>query len=165
MVSSLPLFANIMSASCSFKIEGWGNANKQSLIFQNMDSNRTVNEWLYLSNYSSPSSTKIIVRQQKGAYSGVDITGLPVSVSVNYVAGGRYIESISMNNDSLEVLSQQFPDGLGANGMFFLGGATVDSVGRYFRGRIYNLRLYSRAITAAELAANYAVDKARFNLQ
>ena len=28
----------------------------------------------------------------------------------------------------------------------------------------YNVRIYSRALTAAEVAANYAVDKARFNL-
>lgn len=29
---------------------------------------------------------------------------------------------------------------------------------------VYNIRLYSRALTAAEIAENYAVDKARFNL-
>ena len=33
-----------------------------------------------------------------------------------------------------------------------------------FQGRIINIRLYSRALTADEIAANYAVDKARFNL-
>jgi len=31
-------------------------------------------------------------------------------------------------------------------------------------GRVSNIRLYSRALTAAEIAANYAIDKARFNL-
>ena len=31
-------------------------------------------------------------------------------------------------------------------------------------GKMYCMRLYSRALTAAEIAANYAVDKARFNL-
>lgn len=29
---------------------------------------------------------------------------------------------------------------------------------------VYNIRLYSRSITSVEIAANYAVDKARFNL-
>lgn len=29
---------------------------------------------------------------------------------------------------------------------------------------VYSVRLYSRALTAAEIAANYAIDKARFNL-
>ena len=31
-------------------------------------------------------------------------------------------------------------------------------------GTYHNLRVYSRALTAAEIAANYAIDKARFNL-
>jgi len=31
-------------------------------------------------------------------------------------------------------------------------------------GRLYNLRFYSRALTADEIAANYAIDKARFGL-
>ena len=35
---------------------------------------------------------------------------------------------------------------------------------RTLRGKVYNLRLYSRALTAEEIAANYAIDKARFNL-
>ena len=33
-----------------------------------------------------------------------------------------------------------------------------------FWGEIYCIRLYSRALTASEIAANYAVDKERFNL-
>ena len=30
--------------------------------------------------------------------------------------------------------------------------------------KMYNLRLYSRALTADEIASNYAVDKARFGI-
>ena len=33
-----------------------------------------------------------------------------------------------------------------------------------FRGRVFNIRIYSRALTPAEVAANYAIDKARFGL-
>ena len=33
-----------------------------------------------------------------------------------------------------------------------------------FYGEIFSLRLYSRALTAAEVAANHAIDKERFNL-
>ena len=33
-----------------------------------------------------------------------------------------------------------------------------------FVGSYYSVRLYSRALTAEEIAANYAIDKARFNL-
>ena len=34
----------------------------------------------------------------------------------------------------------------------------------WFSGEIYNLRVYSRKLTAQEIAANYAIDKKRFNL-
>ena len=30
--------------------------------------------------------------------------------------------------------------------------------------KVYNLRIYSLAMTAEEIAHNYAIDKARFNL-
>ena len=33
-----------------------------------------------------------------------------------------------------------------------------------YTGQYHCLRLYSRALTAAEIAHNYAIDKARFNL-
>lgn len=36
--------------------------------------------------------------------------------------------------------------------------------GRHTLGELYAIRIYSRALTSAEIAANYAVDKARFNL-
>lgn len=41
------------------------------------------------------------------------------------------------------------------------------NVGSYnaFRGLIKSLRFYDRALTQSEIAANYAIDKARFNLQ
>ncbi len=40
----------------------------------------------------------------------------------------------------------------------------IGVVNQYARHRLFNLRLYSRAITAAEISANYAIDKERFNL-
>ena len=33
-----------------------------------------------------------------------------------------------------------------------------------FKGKMFALRLYSRALAAEEVAANYAIDKERFNL-
>lgn len=50
----------------------------------------------------------------------------------------------------------------------YVSGAMVgkeDGVGRRFVGTIHALRVSNRALTAAEVAANYAIDKARFNLQ
>lgn len=39
-----------------------------------------------------------------------------------------------------------------------------NSGGSKCNGKVYCIRLYSRALTASEIAANYAIDKARFNL-
>lgn len=49
------------------------------------------------------------------------------------------------------------------NGNFGLSG-TSNYSNYNFVGNYYCVRLHSRALTAAEVAANYAVDKARFNL-
>ena len=60
-----------------------------------------------------------------------------------------------------------------SNGSFFtstaatsLGGAilTNGNTDWMCAAHIYSIRLYSRALTTDEIAANYAVDKARFNL-
>jgi hypothetical protein len=46
-----------------------------------------------------------------------------------------------------------------------IGGFAPNSASNnVFVGHIYNIRYYNRALTAAEIAANYAVDAARFNL-
>ncbi len=74
------------------------------------------------------------------------------------------------------IMSAAFADGqsLGISGYK----TTIDQYQPYSQGRIFlgyrgskggvlnlaNVRLYSRARTAAEIAANYAIDKARFNL-
>ena len=49
------------------------------------------------------------------------------------------------------------------NGLFGLSGSSNYSNWN-FVGEYYSVRLYSRALTAEELAHNYAIDKARFNL-
>ena len=41
----------------------------------------------------------------------------------------------------------------------------TNSAGSKCNGKAYCIRLYSRALTADEIAANYAIDKARFGLQ
>ena len=49
------------------------------------------------------------------------------------------------------------------NGTFGLSGSS-NYWSWNFVGAYYSVRLYSRALTAAEIAANYAIDKARFNI-
>ena len=45
-----------------------------------------------------------------------------------------------------------------------VGDRQIDQLGWPWNGKVFAIRLYSRALTAAEIAANYAIDKARFNL-
>ena len=52
---------------------------------------------------------------------------------------------------------------INATNPFVLGGENDRST-MSIRGKINNLRIYNRALTVAEVAANYAIDKARFNL-
>jgi hypothetical protein len=51
-----------------------------------------------------------------------------------------------------------------SNYNFYIGGDAYSPKEYTLLGRVFNLRIYSRALTAAEIAANYAIDKARFNL-
>lgn len=54
-----------------------------------------------------------------------------------------------------------------ANSIIAIGGYAstgLQTSGRNQLGKIYSIRLYNRALTAAEIAANYAADKERFNL-
>lgn len=43
-------------------------------------------------------------------------------------------------------------------------GKTNGGFGYPFKGRVYNARVYNRALTAEEVAYNYSIDKIRFNL-
>lgn len=59
--------------------------------------------------------------------------------------------------------------GSGSAGTWYSSGVSLQigyfGNNRYsFYGELYSMRLYSRVPTAAEIAANYAIDKARFNL-
>ena len=67
-----------------------------------------------------------------------------------YVRGALASGIESLNNWSLR------------DGTFGLSGSSNYSSWN-FVGEYYSVRIYSRALTAAEIAANYAIDKARFN--
>ena len=79
--------------------------------------------------------------------------------SINYannslIVNGSYVESKTDYTGTMPGYNHAVM-GIGAN----------DQSNQYrFRGGVYCVRLYSRALTADEIAANYAVDVARFNL-
>ena len=83
--------------------------------------------------------------------------------SHNSVSAERYLNSVRSTYDGAH------SSGWGVTGYPYLciGGRADHSTGEYTYGGsgvMYALRLYNRALTAAEIAHNYAVDKARFNL-
>ena len=76
-----------------------------------------------------------------------------------FYRNGRQVSSVSTGNVGLNFSTNQY---------FAIGGSFYspndsDTL-RLFDGIIHCVRIHNRALTADEIAANYAVDKARFNL-
>lgn len=83
------------------------------------------------------------------------------AMTVELGAGTILYENANVNRSvsSGGIAGLQYPQyvGIGLNSSY---PGSNDGAG----GKYYSVRLYSRALTAAEIAANYAIDKARFNL-
>jgi hypothetical protein len=80
----------------------------------------------------------------------------PVSISINYddfsvLQNGQAVTGFLTYNDYFT-----------SNNSLNIGGRRITS--NPYPGKIYSIRAYNRALTADEIAANYAIDKARFNL-
>ena len=89
--------------------------------------------------------------------------GVPLRVGVVESYGFDYVVGAIYKNGG--------PVAPAGNGTYYPKGQATGVVlgasaggGYPFGGEIYAIRLYSRALTAAEVAANYAVDAARFGL-
>ena len=70
---------------------------------------------------------------------------------------------LKRSTDSTKEPSLSYPSGTAPLGVIGVGNMDHISWCR-FTGRVAALRVYARALTADEIAANYAIDKARFNL-
>ena len=95
------------------------------------------------------------------ALSALPSSGVPMQVSADYLTTDmRYAPTrLSLNNGEAQAVSASESRAVDVG--IALGGRS-----NFFRliGDIFCVRGYSRALTAAEIAANYAVDVARFNL-
>ena len=76
---------------------------------------------------------------------------LPSGQGTAYLNGGAY--SFPMTTSSISLV-------LSGNARIRIGNGD----GSTYHTPVCRYAIYSRALTAAEIAANYAVDKARFNL-
>lgn len=90
-----------------------------------------------------------------------NIVGNRFSISANYAtassqtADSAYVNGVENTNRSYVNYANPLSGGLAIGGGY-------NSMP--FFGEIFNIRIYSRELTAEEIAANYAIDKARFNL-
>lgn len=91
-----------------------------------------------------------------GGYTNVQFGSL-VSVVLTY--DGSYLRYY-VNGQFANSRTQTFFNQLSGQTTFF----NRTTGGRGITGQLHAVRLYSRALTADEVAANYAVDAARFNL-
>ena len=106
--------------------------------------------------------------------------------TVNFCGVGKYIEGFGVGaarslsctyaslqaaagNDVVSVSLDGSPQTISTTGGGYGFGAprcvgVSPQSGYYFAGKIHSIRIYSLALTAAEIAENHSIDKARFNL-
>lgn len=77
------------------------------------------------------------------------------AVQRNSVIAG-YFDGVKITNYDNNYGGGDFGYGIG------IGYSNLNNYSSCIKGAVYCLRLYNRALTAEEVAANYAVDKKRF---
>ena len=107
--------------------------------------------WIYRDGNAVPlrwglNRSNVLLSADTPAYVAATIS--PPNYVLRYYHDGYASGNSSTAANKSEIVTISF---FGANGYYFWGDA-------------YCMRIYSRALTAAEIAANYAIDKARFNL-
>ena len=98
----------------------------------------------------------------KFAETGIATIDVGSIVSASFYRDSTSNMGITVNRTNY-VLSG-FSSVYNAQGRMCIFGDNANTAGNNVFGDIYSIRSYSRALTAAEIAANYAIDKARFGL-
>ena len=137
-------------------------------IYQNKD-------WCYAASFGTTHGWTIAFKGGTGNDSGVGLTGHQVGRMDVAFVDERFTVSATTSSKGAGALqpSALFYRGVSQNigGAINIQGspANVTHIGGVntnypFVGTIYSVRAYSRALTASEIAANYAIDKERFGL-
>ena len=103
-------------------------------------------QYVYYNYYGRANSAVGGVLDANGMFDGT----LGLACSTSAMSGARYKNGTLVNNATFSQIPTITPTALRSA---LMGGAKLRSI-----------RIYSRALTADEIAANYAIDKARFNL-
>ena len=125
--------------------------------------NFVANNWI---NYAGFVGLRLLV-YNRGAAQYVD--GFPdagsYSFAVTLIVDGNGVMSIYRNGKLFATVNPGTAS-TPSNGNFMIGqNLNLVNNSNYFALLTHSVRIYGRALTAAEIAANYAVDKARFNLE
>ena len=110
---------------------------------------------------------------EQGTYRWISVTTATYINTTNwfqvagtYTSGVRclYINGVLVNSDTQTGTIPTNPNGMsvGAYGGF---NGTVGGRGYYYNGNIGTVKVYNRALSAAEIAQNYNAQKSRFNLK
>lgn len=115
-------------------------------------------------------SAIVFTRRSNGAF--VQIANSSSAGIKNIVPFSETLFSIAVNYSSGDIAYSEV-NGIQKNPYYGFGGTFCSTlcVGDRandssvpFNGKVYTIRIYSRVLTAEEIAHNYAIDKARFNL-
>ena len=102
------------------------------------------------------------------------LTGGQKGANLGFVLGDRFSTSLVYNNDG-SAMSAVYKDGVAQtlttpnygwlvkDQVMSIGGISATDGDYVFKGRIYTIRLYNRALTADEVAYNANIDKIRFD--
>ena len=150
--------ADNLTAEVVFKSDGIDRSN-QGVV--GIGDNRAL--WLFFGNPPSGTSSSLTWQVRSSS-------GIRVWYNEGTFGAGTHSSSVVNNN---KVCNCYLDATLRTKTVDVAAGTSTSSsslwLGRMtgynnFYGNIYSIRLYSRALTADEIAANYAIDKARFNL-
>lgn len=150
----------------------------ESITVEGVTWNDTGNTGQILTFQKSYSSVQFIFmprsysEQRTGFFHYVGSTGSNVSFLPGDTPNAIYSHSLvydkgiayaTMNLD-YRYEKKDIPQFVVSGGYAVTVGARADTDAGRFAGKLYNLRVYNRALTTAEIAHNYAVDKRRFGL-
>lgn len=130
--------------------------------YRNGGTNYTTRMFMYSTNASGNGYTFSGFASSRKCYVSSAV-GVRLGVSARYDA--QTCNALTVNG--AEQTATSLTHGAGASSSqthATIGAGNETTTGALAQGKLYTLRLYSRVITAAEIAANYAIDKARFNL-
>lgn len=115
-------------------------------------------------------SAIVFTRRSNGAF--VQIANSSSAGIKNIVPFSETLFSIAVNYSSGDIAYSEV-NGIQKNPYYKFGGTycstlcvgdRVNDSSNPFTGKVHTIRIYSRVLTSAEIAHNYAVDKARFGL-